>query len=261
MTRFAVQPSSETSRSAARRRGLTMAELLISLAIVGTLSVLVIVGAKALKASQARSVANQQMTMIAEAIDRYASFWPRWKTAGITVADQGWPDHIPGRLFDQMVFDTIVPFNDDLQFDILLADDALSANVCLAYSLTETSGSGPYLDLDDDGALFKDIGQVAPTVDPLLPAITGQGQARRARVLVDPWGTHYSYFWAHREPNSAAPRGILPVFTADTAHAAFRKADRFVLESAGPDRKFGNVWRLNPSQRETNEAFDNLVVP
>ncbi len=260
MTRFAVQRRNETSRSVARRRGLTLVELLISLAIVGTLSVLVIVGAKALKGSQARAAANQQMTMIAGAIDRYASFWPRWKTAGVTVADQGWPDHIPGRLFDPMVYDTIAPFNDDLQFDIFLAADALSANVCLAYSLTEASGGGPYLDFDDDGALFKDIRQIAPTVNPLLPAISsGPPQARRARVLVDPWGTPYRYFWAYREPNTL--KGYLPVFTADIAHLNFHKADRFVVESAGPDRKFGNVWRINPSQQEINEAFDNLVVP
>ncbi len=252
---------SETSRSAALRRGLTLAELLISLAILGTLSVLVIIGTKALLRSQARSVANQQMTMIAGAIDRYASFWPKWKIGDVTIADQGWPDYIPGRLFDQAIFDTITPFNDDLQFDIFLPEDSLSANVCLAYSLTETSGGGPYLDLDDDGALFKDIGQVAPTVNPLLPAVTGQGRARRARVLVDPWGTPYRYFWAYRESDPAAPKGFLPVFTADIANASFRKADRFVVESAGPDRKFGNVWRLNPSQQEINEAFDNLVVP
>jgi prepilin-type N-terminal cleavage/methylation domain-containing protein len=261
MTRFAVQLRRQTSRDTAPRRGLTLAELLISLAIVATLSVLVIVGTKALMGSQARSVANQQMTMIAEAIDRYASFWPKWKTAGVTVADKGWPDYIPGRLFDQAVYDTIAPFNDDLQFDIFLAEDTLSANICLAYALTEASGGGPYLDLDDDGALFRDIGQVAPSVNPLLPAITGQGQARRARVLVDPWGMPYRYFWAYRTSDPAAPEGLLPVFTADVTHASFHKADRFVVESAGPDRKFGNVWRINPSQQEINEAFDNLVVP
>jgi len=257
-----VQLRRQTSRDTAHRRGLTLAELLISLAIAATLAVLVIVGTKALMGSQSRSVANQQMTMIAEAIDRYANFWPKWKTAGVTVADKGWPDFIPGRLFDTAVYDTVAPFNDDLQFDIYLTEDALSANVCLAYALTEASGGGPYLDLDDDGALFKDIGQIAPAVHPLLPSISFQFRARRARVLVDPWGTPYRYFWAYRFRNPATRKSVfLPVLTADVASSDFYKADRFVLESAGPDRKFGNIWKEAPTTQEQNEAFDNLVVP
>ena len=53
---------------------------------------------------------------------------------------------------------------------------------------------------------------------------------------------------------------LLPIITADPSNANFRKAVGFVLESAGPDKKFGNVWKLNPTQYERNVAEDNVIT-
>ncbi len=251
-----------------------MIELLVAVGIIALLGSLVLLTSRMISASQARSTARQQIALIAAAIDGYASFWPKWQTQPIgslptVIADRGWPDYIPGRLFAAPFFTVISGFNDDLLFDItdgitrttigedrVRGGDVLAANASLAYSLTAAVGDGPFLELDDNSALLRDVGQVDETItDPLLPAPIG----RRLQIMVDPWKTPYRYFWVYREPT--AHKGYLPITTANTFDPNFRPAIGFVLESAGPDQRFGNVWNDSPpTQQEINDADDNLRI-
>ena len=273
-------------------------EVLTVLTILLVLLSIVVLGAKAVRESGRRSAAQEQLALIGHAIDEYASYWPKWKTAGVVVADRGWPDFTGGRLFDPAVFVTIDPFNNHLTFkgyystpgvkdasgvlrplpsenhcDYVGIGDVLSGNICLAYSLTAASGKGPYL-ADNDQAVLKDVtdpvlletfsmtGDVQKVKDkPLLPGYKSAPElgAKHAQVLVDPWGTPYRYFWAYRD--ATAYTGWRPVKTADSADPAFRVAEGFVLESAGPNKRFGNLWeQTTPTQREYEEAADNLTL-
>lgn len=250
-----------------------MIELLVAVGIMAVLGGLVLVTSRMISASQARSTARQQIALIAAAIDGYAGFWPKWQQKDNTgrsfaIADRGWPDCIPGRLFAAGFFTVIPGFNDDLLFDItdgitrttigedrVRGGDVLAANASLAYSLTAAVGDGPFLEIDDKSALLRDVGQVDETItNPLLPAPIG----RRLQILVDPWKTPYRYFWVHREPT--AHKGYLPITTADAFDVNFRPAAGYVLESAGPDQRFGNVWQMSPTQQEVNDADDNLTI-
>ena len=169
-------------------KGFTLVEVLTVLTILLVLVGIVVLGAKAIRESGRRTTAQEQLALIGKAIDEYASYWPKWKTAGVVVAERGWPDFIGGRLFDPTVFVTIIPFNDHLTFkgyyttagvkdpvsgvrrplpidrnpDYVGIGDVLSGNICLAYSLTAASGKGPYL-ADNDRAVLKDV------TDPGLP--------------------------------------------------------------------------------------------
>jgi prepilin-type N-terminal cleavage/methylation domain-containing protein len=289
--RIAVDGSSrKTSPLAIRhllfryRRGFTLLEALIAVTILLVLTGIVVVGGKAVRDARRRSTAEQQIAMIAQAIDQYAAFWPKWKVGGVVVAEKGWPDYIAGHLFETGTFEVITGFNDHLTFgmeggilrvseghDVVGLGDVLSANICLAYSLTAGSGKGPYVPADDN-ALLKDVTDPvllegfrktddagAVLANPLLPGyVGGPSAARHAQVLVDPWGSPYRYFWVYR--GSSAYRGYLPVETADVADADFRTAVGFVLESAGPNRKFGNVWKIDPLTPEYRDAADNFTV-
>jgi len=250
-----------------------MLELLVAVGIMAILASLVLLSSRVIFGSQARSTAKRQIALIAAAIDGYAGFWPRWQiqpTGGLptVIADRGWPDYIPGRLFAPPFFSVIPAFNDDVLFDVtggivrttdgedrVRAGDVLAANATLVYSLTAPVGKGPFLKLDDDSALLRDVGQVDETItNPLLPEPIG----RRLQILVDPWNTPYRYFWVYRDAN--AYKGYLPVTTGDPSDSAFRTADGYILESAGPDQRFGNVWKVGPSQQEILEAEDNLRI-
>lgn len=272
-----------------------MAEILVAMTIIAVLVGMVLVAVKTLRNSGRQAAAEDQLALITKAIDQYAAFWPKWKVGSTTVAEQGWPDFIAGRLFDKAVFQEIkredkplksLIFNSDLTFNVLDGiirptnrdyvgiGDVLSANICLAYALTAGSGKGPYLEPDDQ-TLLKDItdpqllesfaaigGGQDQTVlqSPCLPGYLAlpQAGAKHSLVLVDPWGTPYRYFWAYRD--NTAINGLIPVITADPTNAAFRPAVGYVLESAGPDRRFGNVWRANPTVQEHDDAEDNLIV-
>lgn len=274
-----------------------MVEALAALAILLVLIGVVILGASAVRESGRRSTAQSQLALMAQAIDQYVSFWPKWKIGGVVVAERGWPDFNGQRLFHPDVFELIDPFNNrptfevyydtvgvpndsgvvrappaDKNLDYVGRGDVLSANICLAYALTASSGKGPYLPPDDLGVL-KDITDsvvlksLAETGDvdiilsnPLLPAYQAAPSigAKHGQVLVDPWGTPYRYFWVYRD--SAAQLGWRPVETTDLVSAAFRVAEGYVLESAGPDRRFGNLWKETPTEREFMDAADNLTL-
>jgi len=286
-----------TRRQSRRRpgpRGLTLVEVLVSVIIVMVLAGIVLLTGKTVRDSRMRSTAEQQMAMIAGAIEQYAAFWPRWEFVGATgkvaIADKGWPDFIPGRLFAQSgaggPFDPVAGFNDasgpydPLSFDVTdiaystgrqtfestagasLAGHVINGNACLAYALTASTGKGPFIE-DKPGAGLAEVAVVHKQAPPpSYPAYTGGPPLKRQEVFVDPWGTPYRYFWVYRDDSAGdrAYRGFLPVITADTTSADFRKADSFVLESAGPNKKFGNVWRANPPASDIDDAWDNLTV-
>lgn len=282
-----MRPRSNEFEKTDERRGFTLTEVLVAVALVFALSGIVLVSSRAVRNSRRITAVEQELALIAQAIDQYASFWPKWKVGGVVVADKGWPDFIPGRLFDTNFFEeqSAHHFNDDLAFNPIHLDkdvkeaitdlrgdgnDPFNANLCLAYCLTEHSGKGPYI-MPDDNLLLRDIDDDElvrqfrsfgiTVTDPLYPASLSTGSARRGQVLVDPWGTPYRYFWVYRD--SSAYNGYLPVETADIYDANFHTAVSFVVESAGPDKKFGNVWQLDSyvdEVWETEEASDNYTL-
>lgn len=279
-----TQATRSTNVGGRRRRALTLVEILVAVGIVSLLLSIVIVGSRSIIASRARSTAQQQLAAIASAIDRYASFWPRWEIGGVVVADKGWPDPFPVRVFNPSRYQMVAPFNSHVQFrvagagsgiiedllnftlpDRVVANDGaggdvLGANVCLTYALLAKTGQGPYLEQDDASVLIRRVSEIDGNAgQAVLPAPLIGFANVPAEALVDPWGMPYRYFWVYRDSN--AYHGYLPVTTADVTSGAFRKAVGFVLESAGPDRKFGNLWQLGtPSLRDRDEAADNLII-
>lgn len=264
--------------------GYTLLEMLAGLGILAILLTIVIVASRSMIGSQARTLAQQQLQLIAAGIERYAAYWPRPEIGGVVVADRAWPDPFPIRVFSSANYQSLSPFNDHVEFRLtglgsgIIEDtinytlpdrvvssdgtggDVMAANVCLTYALLARSGSGPYLEDTDASAIIKRVSEVdgGSFLIQLPPATTGNANVP-ARVVVDPWGTPYRYFWVYRDSN--AYRGYLPVSTANSNSAAFRKAVGFVLESAGPNRKFGDVWRIGvPPTVDLDEAADNIVI-
>jgi type II secretory pathway pseudopilin PulG len=259
-------------RRTARRPAWTLAELLTAMGIFTILFGALLYGGRAVRNARNGATAKQQIALLGAAINQYAGFWPKWQVGSVVVADKGWPDFIPGRIFGSCQdnvgdFEEIPGFNDTLTLPVNWLDQplhVLNANTCLAYELTSSSGKGPYL-LDRNGGNFKDGADFSGGARPMYPGFDntcvpgGGGAARAAEIAADPWGTPLRYFWVYRDPN--AHRGYVPAFTADTTDVVnFRKADGFVLESAGHDRKFGNVWKVNPSATEIEDAEDNMVT-
>jgi hypothetical protein len=277
------------SEQPATRRAFTMAEVLVAVALVFLLTGIVLLSGLAMRSAGNLATTRQQLALISQGIDQYASFWPRWKIGGVVVAEEGWPDFIPGRLFATNTFESVGGFNDHLGYDleggifhfgpqndnldVVGVGEVMHGNMCLAYGLTSSSGKGPQL-TENDTAVLKDVedpvlmegyrrlGQVVG--QPLLPAYLGMSGSRRTQVLVDAWGTPYRYFWVYRDTTGGPPQrahtGYLPVVTADMSDDDFRTAEGYVLESAGPDRKFGNVWKANPTGLEIENASDNLTL-
>ena len=110
-----------------------MIELLVVIGIMVVMGGLVLLTSRIISASQARSTARQQIALIAAAIDGSAGFWPKWQQKdntgrSFTIADRGWPDYVPGRLFAAPPFGpftAITGFNNDLMFIIVEACDGL----------------------------------------------------------------------------------------------------------------------------------------
>ena len=261
-------------KPSARRAAFTLLEILVAIAIISVLVAVAFFGTSQAYAYIKKSSAQQQMTLIASAIDQYKDFWPAWKYGSIPVADKGWPDFVPGRLFASGVFpgpfNVVSGFNDKLTFDLegpnsgisytptgdmeVIEGDVEHAAECLAYALTAKSGKGPYIKDEMKGIL-----QTAHEGE-FYPNLTGGNGGQLRGEFVDPWGTPIRYFWVYREPNLATPRGFLPVVTAISNDPNFRVANGFVLESAGPDKKFGNQWKVNPTTQEINDSLDNITI-
>lgn len=309
----ALTPNNTTHNAACRRtRGVTLVETLVVIAIISVLLGILVVSSKAVLRSQNRSDAKQEVMMIAAAIDKYATFWPAWEVTDINgrivkIADRGWPDYLPARLFDTIssqpafVIDPMDGFNApgfgerfalDTNGEMTLGgvnsgltetagrDDQLSfgsvlnANICLAYALTSKTGKGPYLQIDDDNAMLREVASNVPAyASPVLPQpITTAANNLHLNsapgtklMLVDPWGTPYRYFWVTR--NSNTPSGFAPIGDSNVNNIGgpddvrrFHRAVGYVLESAGPDRKFGNRWWPSYLPADLNEADDNIIV-
>lgn len=273
-----------------------MLELMVAIAIIVALVSLVILGANAAQKWSKKSNADQQIKLLANAIGAYADFWPAWKVGNVVVAEKGWPDFIPGRLFaetglggpfmlDPGGFNSTVTYDNDggnsgITYNaagdmVIVEGDVEHASECLAYALTASSGKGPYI--KDE----MNVGELhSAHASEFYPSLVGDRRSRGE--FMDPWGTPYRYFWVYRDP--AGPqgggKGLLPV-----NYAAFRPgsglggvntlpgfyfnfngqnvaktAVGYVLESAGPDKRFGNVWKANPMPKELEDAADNLMI-
>lgn len=284
------------TRGAANRSAFTLVELAVAIGIIVVLIGLVAVAGSATYGWMRKSNARQQMALIAKAIDAYSDAWPRWKVGDVTIADKGWPDFIPGRLFPSIgsnAYNQIPGFNGDADY---FAEDGISYSAsddgmtitegdveygseCLYYALTSTSGGGPFITNEIMGEL------ISTHDDEFYPVRPGQPDLSRGE-FVDPWGVPYRYFWVYRDDEWSVPGGWtwpenLPkgfvavdfgpfhnVFGYGTLNdAKFRqssgrnkKAVAYVLESAGPDRRFGNIWQPNLLPIELQRAEDNLIV-
>lgn len=263
------------------------------MAIFAILTGAVLIGGNAVRNSRRSATAKQQLKLIATAIDAYAGFWPKWQIGNVVIADKGWPDFVPGRVFASCpgglgIYTEIAGFNDTLLMgpgnptwiDNNILD--LYSIATLAYQLLATSGKGSLIQ-DRAGAQLNNWTEFVP--DPArafyphfdATCIPGSGTAsRKVEVFVDPWGTPMRYFWVYRDASNTAHRGYLPVglapvaadlldngaFDQDATAGVFvpKTAVGYVLESAGPDKKFGNVWKINPTAAEIADAADNVMM-
>ena len=286
------------SRRAASRGGLTIVELMVVVGIITVLIGLVFVSGRAAHGWMKNSSAQQQMALIASAIDAYSDAWPRWKVGEEVVADKGWPDFIPGRLFPSIgsnSFIAVPNFNVDATYDIedgisydpnddemtLVAGDVENGAECLYYALTSPTGGGPFFTDDVMGE------SINSHPEEFYPVKNGQPDLSRSE-FVDPWGVPYRYFWVYRDDQWTIPGGWtwpeeLPKGFVALDFGAFhgneifgyghindprfdqssnrpKKAVGYVLESAGPDKRFGNIWQRSPSLRDMKRAEDNLIV-
>jgi hypothetical protein len=259
-------------------------------AILLALFSVLIVGGGAVRSSRRQAQAQTQLALLAAAIAQYTAAWPAWQVEGLAVADKGWPDLFPGRLFQQPQFTVVAGYTDapsnPFEFDLTDPDDVVRANTCLAYCLTSPAGRGPFI-RDRQVAGFEPILKLFPSLGtpPNYPQPTGGPSAHHREIIVDPWGTPLRFFWVYRDrlPRNPAPGehmpGFLPVdygpaqggvaipgilndlfFQDPGVNRLPKVAVGFVLESAGPDRKYGNAWKISASSQELAEAADNLAL-
>lgn len=282
-----------TNRIDGSRGGWTLVEVLVGVSILTVLFGTVALSGRMVQNSRRKAAGQGQLRMIATAIDQYSDFWPSWKVGSIVIADKGWPDFVPGRLLAACpngVYQDISGYNDvvDLGDPDWIENSVLvlNANTTLAFALLASSGKGPFIK-DRRGASMQEGDKFASGLGRVLyppfdtACVPGAANiARTTEVFVDPWGTPIRYFWVYRDASRTAHRGYLPVdfgpflldsgpfgvlngaFNQPAAPTATQVSAGYVLESAGPDKKFGNVWKINPTEQEIADAEDNpLVAP
>jgi len=115
--------------------------------------------------------------------------------------------------------------------------------------------------LDNPDSQFHLIG------DRSYPRISAAAPFELIRLPIDPWGVPLRYLWVARDADPSNPSGWRAITTADSTGPTdpnndpfYARAQGFVLESAGPDGRFGNIWKRNATPQEVADAQDNLMV-
>lgn len=294
-------PSLPAARRPPAARGLTLAELLLAVAIIVVLFSLLVVSARAVRNASRKAEARAQLAILATAVEHYARDWPRWEIGGTLLADRGWPHWSPwaafpinATAFPPVYFETIAGFNDDASRRIDPSDDdttnasgaftgrsdVIRGNECLIAGLTSKTGESAYLPESVLGHIE------VPDSAARYPRIAGGNQAQRPRRrMLDPWGNPYRYLWLIRDPNPGTSAnglqasGWRAITSSDPADPTNYASDpffnppptanpggppiptaAFVIESAGPDGFFGNVWKRDPTAAEVQRASDNVTI-
>jgi len=266
---------------------MTLTELLVAIAIVAVLSTVLIVTGGTVQKSFKITRAKNQFSVLSTAIELYTQAWKPWVAPnGTKLSEKGLPDWSGRRLFPRTTdplypgtFDSLWDINDPSQTTRLLMDDDddVSSNgrrdvefagECLAWGLLTEYGSGPFLKDPPQGLVNFEH-------DERYPARGLAGEARKEMEFEDPWDAPIRFMWVARDPQTHSGwRTVLSSdYLADDPPATNGaeggplcvKAEGFVLESAGPDGKFGNEWRRwesDPAGHEASEssAADNIVV-
>jgi type II secretory pathway pseudopilin PulG len=262
--------------SSMRRRGLSVPEVLVAIGVVLVLASILLVGTRGVRRSLRMTLAQTQLALLAEAMDRYAQAWPAWccYNFGQPTSDRGWPHWNAWAAFPTAAPDDYTAesgFNDPIEMahrdltddDAGGWDDLHAANETLAYALTAPTLTGERLVRE------QDVSFDASNLQRIYPRRSAAQSSTPRRRLYDPWGTPFRYLWVVRDTH--AHKGWRAITSADPADRPagldpppadpfFWKAEGFVLESAGPDGRFGNVWKRNPTSDEIRHAEDNLTI-
>lgn len=281
-------PARPSGRGAPLRRGLTLVEILVAVGLVLLIFALVAMTTKLVQATARRTRAAAQVQTLAAAIEAYSQAWPTWRDCGNSpVADRAWPHWSPYMLFplqncltnpqytyaapSAQILCGLTSVNqrdmsDDDSIDPVGQptgrDDVGQSSACLAYSLSVPAAGKKLLDNPD--TLFKVVN------DRAYPRIAAAAPFEVIRLPLDPWGVPLRYMWVVRDPDPTNPSGWRAITFADANDPArptnpnadpfYAAAQGFVLESAGEDGRFGNIWKRNPTPQEIEDAKDNATV-
>lgn len=269
--------------------------------MLAVLTGLVVVASKSVQNSMRKSRAENQLAVLAEAIERYSLSWGPWRITpyssrgSVVLTDRGLPDWSGARLFHasgDSLYDeqaskpdynviageindpnltTRLDFSDDDNFTIPdNRRDVEFTGECLAYCLTERSGGGPFLASPPQGLINEHDDEFYPTVG-------GATDVRRRFELLDPWGNNFRFFWVLRDAETSSgwrpipsvdyyDDSIDPFLGGPRGSVVFGgaprplKAEGYVLESGGPDGRFGNIWRRNYTANNVALASDNMTI-
>jgi len=274
--------------AAGARRGLTLVEILVAVGLVLLIFALVALTTKRVQATARRTRAAAQVQTLAAAIEAYSQAWPMWRDCSNTpMADRAWPHWSPYMLFplqdcganpqytyaapsgqvlcgltsvnqrDMTDEDNIDPVGQPTG-----RDDVGQSSACLAYSLSVPAVGKKLLDNPD--MLFKVVN------DRAYPRIAVAAPFEVIRLPLDPWGVPLRYLWVVRDPDPTNTSGWRAITFADANDPArptdpnadpfYSAAQGFVLESAGEDGRFGNIWKRNATAQEITDAQDNQTV-
>ena len=277
-----------SGRGRSARRGMTLVEVLVAVGLVVVIFTLVTMTTKRVSATARRTRAAAQVQTLAAAIEAYSQAWPMWRDCGNSpTADRGWPHWSPYTLFPLQNCAAVPQYTyvaptaqiqcgltsvnqrdmaDDDSIDPVGQptgrDDVGQSVACLAYSLSVPAAGKKLLDSPD--TMFKPINDRAyPRIGPAAPFEV-------IRLPLDPWGNPLRYLWVVRDPDPTNPSGWRAITFADANDPArptnpnndpfYATAQGFVLESAGEDGRFGNIWKRNPTAQEMTDAEDNPRV-